>query len=558
MAKLTYRDARGAKHEHLLSARNSLGRHPSQSIQILDRVVSKEHATIVKTEDDVFSIIDGGSRNGTFLNGKRIEGQCRLTHGDRITMGSTELFFQQEAAEAGNPFTQARGGRVTIHADSLQTHIQNKLAHQADDRFLPEAGIHDEQMLRRDYEKLRIAHELSQAIGLEMDLDVLLQKILEKTFELFPADRAVILLRMEGSGELVPMVVRSRPAPGTANRSVHNDEVHISQTILREVCEEKQAVLSSDAMSDSRFSGSHSIILGQIRSTMSVPMLDQDEVLGVIHMDSSLASGAFTEKDLQILAGFARQAAAMVRHHRLLKKIEADILVREKMRRLLSPQLVEEVVSGRLEVKKGGELRRATVLFADIRNFTATSERLPPRELVDSINEYFELMVDVIFGEEGTLDKFIGDEIMAVWGAPIGHPDDAVRAVRCAVKMQQVLREYNAELHARGETTFRIGIGLNTGEVVAGYMGSTKSMNYTVMGDVVNTAARLCSAALPGDILIGPDTLREVRDLVEVEKLPPTKLKGKSEHIDIYRVLNLRAQVSTSDPTGMLLRSDLE
>jgi adenylate cyclase len=498
-------------------------------------VVSKQHAEVVALPDGGFAVQDGGSRNGTYVNGSLIQDGHRLSDGDRITVGSTDMFYHEEREPNTDSFTETRGGRVTIHSDDLQTHIRSKLAHQVQDRFLPESTIRDDATVRRDYEKLRIAHELSQSIGVEMDLEVLLQKILDKAFEIFPADRGVILLRPEESDSLVPMVVKSRQGDDG-----DVDDVRISQTILNEVCEEKQAVLSSDAMSDSRFSGSHSIILGQIRSTMSVPLLHEKRILGVIHLDSKLASGAFTEKDLQILTGFARQAAAMVQHHRLLKKMEAEIVVREKMRRLLSPQLVEEVVSGRLELKKGGELRHATVMFADIRNFTSVSEQLPPQEVVDNINEYFELMVDVIFKYEGTLDKFIGDEIMAIWGAPIGHPDDAERAVRCVIEMQQVLEQYNAEREAAGEMTFKIGIGLNSGEVVAGYMGSTKSMNYTVMGDVVNTAARFCSAAGPDEILIGEDTFAEVADMVDYELLPPTKLKGKMEHVDIYRILGLK------------------
>lgn len=545
MAKLSYRDARGVLREHTLSARNTIGRHPDQAIQILDRVVSKQHAEIIAAPEGGFVLVDGASRNGTYVNGTLIKGKKSLKNGDRITMGTTELFYQEEKDEpSSGSFTQARGGRVTILADTLQTHIHNKLAHQEDDRFLPESAISDDQMVRRDYEKLRIAHELSQSIGVEMNLEVLLQKVMEKAFELFPADRGVILLRAGRDDELVPMMVKSR------SKGVDElDDVQISQTILNEVCEGKQALLSSDAMSDSRFSGSHSIILGQIRSTMSVPMMYDDEVLGVIHLDSKLASGAFTEKDLQILSGFAHQAANLVRHHRLLKKMEGDILLREKMRRLLSPQLVEEVVSGRLAVEKGGVLRRVTVLFADIRNFTSISEKLPPGEVVDILNEYFELMVDIIFSEAGTLDKFIGDELMAVWGAPLGQPDDTVRAVRCAVSMQRALNAYNAQLAARGETVFHIGIGLNTGEVIAGYMGSTKSMNYTVMGDVVNTAARFCSQAAPDEILIGPETYAEVAHLIDAERLPPTKLKGKAEIVDIYRVLSLQQQ---PDDTGIL------
>ncbi|MBA2664207.1 MAG: GAF domain-containing protein [Bradymonadaceae bacterium] len=506
----------------------TIGRHPDQHIQILDRVVSKEHAVIERGLDGSFALVDGGSRNGTFVNGAAIAGRRHLNDGDTVSIGSTTLLFQVNTA----PEQAQVQNRVTIHSDDLESHIRSRVAQDQDARFQPEAKIVDVATLRRDYEKLRIAHELGQSIGVETDLDILLEKILEKAFEIFPADHGVILLRIEGTDRLIPMVVRSR------DQSAKVGDVRISKTILNEVIEEKQAVLSSDAMMDSRFSGSHSIILGNIRSTMSVPLLHEARILGVIHLDSKVASGAFTEKDLQILTGFARQAAMLIEHHSLIKKMEQEIVVREKLHRLLSPQLVEEVVSGRLELKKGGETRQATVMFADIRNFTSFSERNTPQGVVDMLNEYFELMVDVIFKYEGTLDKFIGDEIMAIWGAPIAHPDDTERAVRCAVEMQQMLKKFNAGRSE--EDTLRIGIGLNSGEVVAGYMGSTKSMNYTVMGDTVNTTSRICSAAGPGDVLIGQNTFDQVANLIITEKLPPTKLKGKAEHVDIYRIQGMR------------------
>ncbi|MFB6375354.1 MAG: adenylate/guanylate cyclase domain-containing protein, partial [Bradymonadaceae bacterium] len=296
-----------------------------------------------------------------------------------------------------------------IHNEEVDTHIRSRMPQKVRDQFLPESEIDDIETLRRDYEKLRIAHELSRSIGLEMDLDVLLEKILDKAFELFPADRGVILLKDDETGELNPMEAKSRTGEGVG-------DVRISQTILNEVAEKQEAFLSSDAMSDSRFSGSESILIGQIRSTMSVPMMHDDELLGIIHLDTKMASGAFTEKDLQILTGFGRRAAGLVEHHRLLKEMEDEIVVREKVRRLLPPELVEEVVEGRVELEKGGELREATVMFADIRNFTSFSEHMPPQEVVGNLNEYFELMVDVVFKYEGTLDKFIGDEIMAIWG----------------------------------------------------------------------------------------------------------------------------------------------
>lgn len=527
MAKLIYRDTRGMRQTKTLEHITRLGRHPEQDIQILDRVVSKAHAVIEKNVEGNFLLCDNGSRNGTFLNGSKIEAPSILKHGDLIALGSTELHFEEDALDKRSQT------RVTIHADELEAHIQNRIAQRANDQFLPEQKIGDTKVLRRDYEKLRIAHELSSTIGVETDLDVLLEKILEKAFEIFPADHGVILMHVEGSENLMPMVVRGRDA------TISPGDVRISKTILNEVIEEKQAVLSSDAMRDSRFSGSHSIILGNIRSTMSVPLLKDDEILGVIHLDSTVESGAFTEKDLQILAGFARQASVLINHHRLMKKMEEEILVRENLHRLLSPQLVDEVLKGRLELEKGGKIKTVTVMFADIRNFTSFSESHPPQEVVELLNEYFELMVDIIFKHEGTLDKFIGDEIMAIWGAPIDRPDDTERAVLCALEMQEAIHQFNQMRQSGGELSLRIGIGLNTGEAMAGYMGSTKSMNYTVMGDVVNTASRICSNAGPGDILVGGDTFKEVFSLVSAEKLPPTQLKGKIEQVDIFRIRSL-------------------
>ena len=529
MAKVIYRDTRGIRRTHVLDSTTTIGRHPEQDIQILDRVVSKEHALIEQGIEGRFVVRDRGSRNGTFVNGDEVDGERLLDDGDTISVGSTDLSFEQD------PTVPETKSRVTIHAGASDSHIQNRIAQGVDNRFLPEPQIQDEQALRRDYEKLRIAHELNRSIGVETDLDLLLEKILDKAFELFPADHGVILMRVEDDDRMVPMAVRAREESST-----DPGDVRISQTILSEVIEEKQAVLSSDAMKDDRFSGAHSIILGNIRSTMSVPLLLEDKILGVVHLDSTVESGAFTEKDLQILSGFAQQAAVLINHHRLIKKMEEEIVVREKLHRLLSPQLVEEVVSGERELKKGGELRRATVMFADIRNFTAYSEKQPPQHVVQLLNEYFELMVDVIFKHDGTLDKFIGDEIMAIWGAPISHDDDTERAVRCAIEMQDAIRDFNQSRQDAGEETLHIGIGLNTGEVVAGYMGSTKSMNYTVMGDAVNTANRICSEADPGEIIVGPQTFGDVRQLVTAEKLPPTRLKGKAEHVDMFRIRGLR------------------
>ena len=223
----------------------SLGRHPSQDIQVLDRVVSKEHARIVRREG-LYYLADLGSRNGTFLNGTRVTRTMELHPGDEIRMGGSSLVF---LGEAGQDPTLL--GQVTIASEGEETNIQERLAGAGGFSFLPETQIHDEQQLRRDYEKLRIAMELSQDLGIERDLDRLLNRILDRAFSLFAADRAVILLIDEASGQLVPRHVKNRAVQSA------NEKINISKTVLREVFQEKAGVLSSDAVMDKRFASAH-------------------------------------------------------------------------------------------------------------------------------------------------------------------------------------------------------------------------------------------------------------------------------------------------------------
>ncbi len=165
------------------------------------------------------------------------------------------------------------------------------------------------------------------------------------------------------------------------------------------------------------------------------------------------------------------------------------------------------------------------------------------------LNEYFELMVEIIFEHEGTLDKFVGDEIMALFGAPVAHSNDPYRAVKTALEMLAVLEQFNARRIEKGEDAISIGIGINTGEVVAGYLGSSKALEYTVIGDAVNTGARLCSLAKAGEIIISENTYNRVKDYFEVVELPPTSVKGKSKPLKIYNVIRERTGNFSSDLT---------
>jgi adenylate cyclase len=519
------------RREYELGAVNTVGRHPDNTLQILDRIVSKEHAQIIRQPDGRFLFRDLGSLNGSFLAGERMSEHI-LGDGDEITLGSTRLTFQERSAE--DSLLQ----KVTIAPSATEALIRQKIqAPPAAREFLPEKEIFDVEVLRRDYEKLRLANELGRSIGLEVNLEVLLEKIIMKAFELIPADRGVILLMEEGVPK--PKIARTRDGK--------NEQIVLSKSILSEVVQNKASVLSSDATMDSRFSAAHSVIMQGIRSTMTVPLIHHDELLGIMHLDSMIATNAFTEKDLQIFGGIGSQAAVAIHNSQLAREIEQEAKTRAQFQRLLSPNLVDQVVQGKLVLEKGGALSEVTLLFTDIRGFTSMSESRAPQEIVRMLNEYFELMVDVIFKYQGTLDKFVGDEIIALFGAPVAMENAEVKAVQCALDMMQVLSEFNRVRLDEGQNEIKIGIGINTGMVVTGAIGSSRALQYTAIGDAMNTTARLCSVAQPGQIILSDATFKKVQGQIAAVPLPDVRLKGKTGDIRIYNAVGLRDR---RDKTG--------
>ena len=219
------------------------------------------------------------------------------------------------------------------------------------------------------------------------------------------------------------------------------------------------------------------------------------------------------------------------------EKMEQDAATRERFRRLLSPDLAEMVVTGELTVEKGGENRVASVMFVDIRGFTALSANADADDILQLLNDYYEVLVEVIFSHEGTIDKFIGDGVMVIWGAPVSHHDDPRRAVQAALDMQRAVEQYNFDRAARRETPVQIGIGINTGPVVAGYLGSNQTMSYSVIGDTVNMASRLCDLARPGEVLISEFTNFVVKNDFNTKPRDPICVKGKEAAIRSYSVL---------------------
>src|SRR5262249_49089444 len=322
----------------------------------------------------------------------------------------------------------------------------------------------------------------------------------------------------------------------------------LSKTVMAEVETNKAAVLSSDATMDARFSGAHSIIMQGIRSTMTLPLLHASELLGIMHLDSLFTSNAFTEKDLQVCTGMAAQAAISIQNARLANRIEQEAQTRAQISRLIPPSVVEQVVKGELTIEKGGRLSEVTMLFSDIRGFTTMSDGRPAQEIVNTLNEYFEVMVDILFKYSGTLDKFVGDEIIGLFGAPIPIDDAPFKGVACAVAMLEALAEFNRTRAAEGLKAIEIGIGLNTGKVITGAIGSTRALQYTAIGDAMNVASRLVNVAKKGEIIISEDTYRHCIGRINATPLEPVQVKGKRDALRIYRVNGLRTNSITPVP----------
>lgn len=536
MPKLIVQLAGGRFRELDLVRVSTLGRHPDQDIQVMDPLVSKEHLIIEQLAGEWY-LRDLESRNGTWVNTERVRGRVRLQHNDRIKVGTTHLVFMNRA-EWRTP-----GEHTVTIAHALEPAIQNSIYRESADEFLPVDIIPSVDTLRRDYEKLRLAARLHRDIAFDVKLDSLLPRILEHLFGLFKADRGVILL--SDVGRLEPRAVKLRGQDEAA-------PIELSQTIINKVVAERTAVLTRDAQMDDRFHLADSVIIQGIRSTMCVPLLARDStVLGIIHLDSLVVANAFTERDLGMLQAVAMQASIAIENSRLVERTEREAILRQRLEKMLSPSLVNRVVQGDVKIEKGGELREVVVMFVDIRDFSSVAERMPPHEVMGLLNECFELLVDAVFEFDGTLDKFLGDGLMAIWGAPVADVEAADKALRCAVAMQQTLGRFNTLRALDQKGPVQVGIGIDRGEAVVGYVGSSRTLSYTAIGPTVNIASRLCGLASSGETLVSEAVWRGapgVGDVAFGTRREPLLLKGISTPVETWSVtLGEPAVVTTGE-----------
>ncbi len=516
-----------------------VGRAVTSDVPIYDPTISRKHAELVLTDGGV-KVKDAGSSNGTFLNGARVT-EALAGENDVITFGKVAFRVKEVSAPARRPqvvpsasaeFAGAKGGAAggTI-VRQLPVSVSGGVpaiitASPSGASHLKVTAKSLEELRKK---KLELLLEISKELSKQQELDRLLDKVVEFTFQVMNVDRVSILLLEEPSGELVPRISKGRTTQSSASK-------HVPQSIARRVVDDRVAILSDNTAADERFKGK-SILIQSVRSAMCTPLIGTDQkVLGILYVDNLTATHSFSDDDLKFLIAFGSLAAVAIENSQRSERLRREALVLSNFQRYFSPNIAQVIAQQQDAGRLPSEKRPVVLFFSDIRGFTPMSETMSPDAIATLLTEYFTEMVEIVFEHSGTLDKFIGDAIMALWGAPIAHEDDADRAMACALDQLAALEKLNTKWKDQGRPELGVGIGINFGEVFAGNIGSDRRLEYTVIGDAVNTASRLCRTAGPNEILVSEAFYQQLKKPPKVEALDPIHVKGKSKKVPVYRV----------------------
>jgi adenylate cyclase len=549
MALLKIKDASGRQWQYELSPQAvcTIGRAVDNSVVLDDPRASRYHAYI-EFRDAAYRIVDGRktgpsiqrSANKVLIDGKPFQEHV-LSDGEQIMIGTSVLGFESPPVEAMPRFgyDDGRLGHTQL-AIKAQEMLHTRL--QQDKGGGGAASTREEiEALRRKADILAVLYEMSQTLGSVFDLDLIFEKATDIIFRVTPAARVVALLRDERPGadgtdsdSLRPVAMRVRDERlATTAKSLT-----IGRTITRKVMQERVALLSQDATADEQFANVNSIIAQGVRSTMCAPLVAESTVHGALYADCLDQTTAFTRDDLELLCAISAQAAVAVENARAHERLAREEVARANYSRFMPEYVVRQMLEHPESFKLGGVNQTVTVLFADVRGFTRLAEHAPPEQVVQLLNLYFSAMSDIIFAHNGTLDKYIGDGLMALFGAPTTTPDDAANAVIVAMRMQHRIQKLNEDFLAAGLPQVSVGIGLHTGEATVGYIGSERRTEYTAIGDTVNLSARLESNAGGGQILLSEATMGVLaQGQFPLRKHAPLTVKNRAQPVQVYEVL---------------------
>lgn len=547
----------------LTNATVTLGRDTANTVVLPDKAASSAHAHILARPDG-WQLADLNSTNGTLVNGQPIQ-SVYLRNGDRIKIGTTEIVFtggdgptssvaDGSAGSAG--YLQSILGGVSSVAKNDSSFLPSLViddsgALLADDSAMafvdvepatvpqqtivlaaaessPQAGTgaRDEHLAET---KLRLVQRVSEQLVRIFDPQQLLDEIMTIVVEQTRADRGLLCL-LDDTRQPVPIVARGIKG---------DEEVRVSRTVLGRLLDGRTGVLINPSP-DGESNAFRSLEEMQVQSTMCAPLWTGDRIVGILSLDSMTAGKNFSQQDLELLLAVAHQVAVGIERNRLSHQIETERQLRDYLSKYLDHRIVEQISHGHSTGHDplAPTEREVTILFSDIVSFTKMSESLSAVELAEFVRKYLTSMTEVIFSYGGTIDKYIGDAVMALFGAPVPSDNSAEAAIRAALAMRDRSKEF--ELPGAHGKALRVRVGINTGPVVVGNLGSERRSEYTAVGDAVNVASRLEAFARPNEICIDEQTYEKTKGTFDVEEIGTIDVKNRAEPVVVFKVIKAR------------------
>jgi adenylate cyclase len=526
----------------------SIGRAKSSSIVLEHESISRLHAIVRVAEDGRWQIVDRDSVNGVKLNGTLVK-EAMLGPNDALGIGEYRMRFEEpqvqgilshDTVRLPQRFVRELAGSAYSGSFLPVMAVGSDVEPAVERRLSPPQRI---RALERENTLLTLLLQVSRALADLNTVGEIVQRVLDLVLGIEGADRGYAMLLEEsfmgegdfGGGDYAfqPAILRfGREPKDSARKNASN--LIISQSIVQRVMKSGTPLLLADAKVDPSFSASKSVVRSGIQSAMCAPFGNRDRRFGLLYVDNLSRGSMFSQEDLNVFAVIAMQAGLAIDRIRGRDEIIQQGVKLSALERFVSPEVAVNVAADAADLRLGGEKQTVTLLFADIRGFAAMAETIPAEEIVGILNGFFQKMTDLVFAREGTIDKYLGDGLMCLFGAPCSHWNDALAAVRAAADMQAALADLN---RSAIYPHLQMGIGIHTGEVVIGYMGTARRRDYTAVGDAVNVAARLTSEAEQDQILISTPTWKSLREKVPTRALPAKKLKGRDEPFEVLEVL---------------------
>jgi len=376
-----------------------------------------------------------------------------------------------------------------------------------------------DEMLDQARRQLTAFNDFCQMLNAADTLDSLVQILVKYLQKAIPnAQRGAVLL----PGERGELLLKAHWPQGDHS---------ISMTWIKRAYDRREPFIwSAAAESHMENDAPHSAIYYSVQSAIYVPLLLGEQVLGVMCVDNHLTREAFFGTDLELMRAIANQVAMFLRDHVLRKDLKREEELRSHLSRQFSPKIAKRICAKDTRLRAGGErVDPVTILVSDVRSFTALSAEMEPDEVVRMLNEMFDAFVPIVFEFDGIVDKYVGDSVLAVFGSPEKDDDQCEKAVKAALEMQRAIRMLGEGRKVRRLPVFDVGISVHTGAVIHGFIGSTERLEYTVIGDTVNSAARHCDGAAAGEIVISQTVYERVYHLVNVQ---PKLIKTKHPEIE--------------------------